>query len=91
MLLPVGESILVSPIKVEEMTSAGIYIPDTARVTPDKGTVVRVGEDVKCPEVLHEGATVLFRKNSGHSVIYKSEEYIILPVKEVLGVIKEEN
>lgn len=88
-IIPIGENILVEPIQVDEITSGGIYLPDTARVTPDKGKIVSVGEDVKDKEVLTKGTIVLFRKNSGHDVNYQNKEYVILPTKEVIGIIKE--
>lgn len=88
-IIPVGTNILVQPIQVDEVTSGGIYLPDTARITPDKGTVVSLGEDIEDKKTLTEGSTVLFRKNSGHDVTYQNKEYVILPLKEVIGVIKE--
>ena len=90
MIIPVGDSILVEPIQIDAVTSGGIYLPDSARVTPDKGKILAVGKDVKDKETLVEGVTVLFRKNSGHDVQYNNKDYVLLPVKEVIGVIKGE-
>lgn len=90
MIIPVGDNILVEPIQVDEVTAGGIYLPDTARVTPDKGKVVSLGDEVKAKDVLVEGTVVLFRKNSGHDVNYQNKEYVILPTKEVIGIIRGE-
>ena len=90
MIVPVGENILVEPIKVDEVTAAGIYLPDNARVTPDQGRIISVGDDVKAKNVLTKDTVVLFRKNSGHDVNYQNKEYVILPTKEVIGIIKGE-
>lgn len=90
MIIPVGDNILVEPLQVNEITEGGIYLPDTARVTPDKGKIISVGDTVKSIDVLTEGVTVLFRKGSGHDVSYKNKEYVILPVKEIIGIIKGE-
>lgn len=90
MIIPVGDSILVEPIQIDAVTSGGIYLPDSARVTPDKGKILAAGKDVKDKETLAEGVTVLFRKNSGHDVQYNNKDYVLLPVKEVIGVIKGE-
>ena len=89
MIIPVGDNILVEPLQVDEVTAGGIYLPDNARVTPDKGKVISVGEDVKSKDVLVKDVIVLFRKNSGHDVSYQNKDYVILPLKEVIGVIKE--
>lgn len=85
-LLPIGDKLLVAPIPVEERTAGGIFVPETSRTTPDKGTILEIGDDVES-EKLTKGTTVLFRKNSGSSVHYEGTEYIILPVKEVIGII----
>ena len=90
MIVPVGENILVEPIQDEEITAGGIYLPDNARVTPDKGRIISLGEDVKAKDVLKKDTVVLFRKNSGHDVNYQNQEYVILPIKEVIGIIKGE-
>lgn len=90
MIIPVGDNILVEPVQIDEVTAGGIYLPDNARITPDKGKIISVGDTVKNPDVLAEGVTVLFRKNSGHDVSYKNKEYVILPVKEIIGIIKGE-
>jgi chaperonin GroES len=89
-IIPIGENILVEPIKVDEVTAGGIYLPDTARVTPDKGKIISVGDNVKDKEVLAEGTIVLFRKNSGHDVNYHNKDYVLLPTKEGIGIIKGE-
>ena len=62
MIVPVGENILVEPIKVDEVTAGGIYLPDNARVTPDQGRIISVGDDVKAKNVLTKDTVVLFRK-----------------------------
>ena len=89
MLIPVGDNLLLEAIQQEEVTAGGIFIPDSSRQTPDKGKIVSVGDKVEA-ENLTEGVTVLFRKNSGHAVRYKDTDYILLPIKEVLGIIKGE-
>lgn len=88
MLEPIGDKLLIEPIPVDEVTAGGIIVPDTARTTPDKGKVLSIGDDVKS-EKLTKGTVVLFRKNSGSSVHHAGTEYIILPVKEVIGIIKD--
>lgn len=88
MIEPIGDKLLVKPVLVEEVTSGGIFLPDSSREIPDKGVIEAVGDDVK--EVkLCVGTTVFFRKNSGTSVKDDGQEYIILPVREIVGILKE--
>ena len=68
---PVGDRLVVSPAKNEEVTSSGIVIPDTAKEKPQQGTVVAVGSGQllengkRAPMEVHEGDQVLFAKWSG--------------------------
>jgi chaperonin GroES len=87
MIEPIGDRILVKPIIEEERTSGGIYIPDSARQVPDKGVIVSVGEEVVSKK-LAPGKAVLFRQHSGTTVTFDNVEYIILPVKEVIGIME---
>ena len=89
MITPVGENLLLAPVPVEETTSGGLYIPDAVRQTPDKGKVLAIGSGVTETK-LTEGTIVLFRKGVGDSIKYKNIEYLILPVKEVIGILKED-
>ena len=37
--------VIVEPAAAEEKTASGLYIPDTAKEKPSKGTVVSVSEE----------------------------------------------
>lgn len=89
MIIPVGENLLLEPVPVEESTAGGLYIPDSVRQTPDKGKILAVGSALE-DEKLTAGVTVLFRKGVGDSIKYKGTEYLILPIKEVIGILMED-
>ena len=40
---PLADRVLIEPAAAETKTSSGLYIPDTAKEKPQKGTVVAVG------------------------------------------------
>jgi len=66
MLAPLGDKIVVKPAASEVVSSGGIIIPDTARETPQRGTVVAVG-----PGLLSEnGERIPLQVNVGDIVIY---------------------
>ena len=88
MLIPIGTYLLLEPIKDNEITEGGLYIPDSVRQEPDKGKVLSVGSEVKDTK-LTEGTIVLFRKGLGESIKYDGKEYLLLPLKEVIGIFKE--
>jgi co-chaperonin GroES (HSP10) len=50
--------------------------------------VVSVGSEVNEPK-LTEGTVVLFRKGLGESVRHANKDYLLLPLKEVIGIFKE--
>ncbi len=43
-IIPIGERVLIKPIKKEEVTKSGIYIPESAQEQKKEGSVVAVGK-----------------------------------------------
>ncbi|MBM4128621.1 MAG: co-chaperone GroES [Nitrospira sp.] len=91
---PLRDRILVKYSSEEEKTSGGLFIPDTAKEKPQKGTVVAVGpgkitEDGKRqPIEVKIGDTVLFEKYSGSKIRIDEEDYLIIREEEILGIIE---
>jgi chaperonin GroES len=44
---PIADRVVVEAAPAEEKTASGIYIPDTAKEKPQRGTVVAVGDGKK--------------------------------------------
>jgi len=44
---PLADRVLIEPAAAETQTASGIFIPDTAKEKPQKGTVVAVGKGKK--------------------------------------------
>ena len=42
-IIPIGERVLIKPLKMEEMTRSGIYIPESAQEHRKEGSVIAVG------------------------------------------------
>ena len=58
---PLADRVLVEPAAAEEKTASGLYIPDTAKEKPQKGTIVAVGNGKKDePMTVKVGDTVLY-------------------------------
>lgn len=91
---PLQDRLIVERLESEEKTSAGLYIPDSAREKPQLGKVVAVGkgkvkEDGKFqPLDLREGDKILFGKYSGTEVKIEGNEYLIMREDDVLGVVE---
>ncbi|MBP7811414.1 MAG: co-chaperone GroES [Candidatus Moranbacteria bacterium] len=86
---PLGENVLILPEKLEQKTSAGIFLPDTAREErPQQGRVVAVGESEKIKVAVNQ--KVIFNRYGGTEVKIGSEEYLLVASKDILAVISIE-
>ena len=94
MIKPLSDRVVVRAEEAEEMTSSGLYIPDSAKEKPQRGTVVSVGpgkveNGTKIEMTVKEGDTVLYGKYSGTEITLESEEYLIMRESDILGIIDE--
>ncbi|MCZ6799174.1 MAG: co-chaperone GroES [Nitrospirae bacterium] len=80
---PLGDRIFVTYTEELERTAGGIYVPDSAREKPQRGTVEAAGKDV---EILKVGDQVLFDKYSGTKIKIENEDCLILKEEDVLGI-----
>lgn len=85
---PLGDRVLVKPVKEEEVTKSGIVLPDTVdKEKKAEGEIVAIGEGDKVKKLhLKVGDKVLFGKYSGDDVEIDDDEYKILSHEDVLGV-----
>ena len=89
---PLGDRVVVKPEAAEERTSSGIYIPDTAKEKPQRGTVVAVGpgkveNGTKVDMTVKEGDVVLYGKYSGTEITIDSDEVLIMRESDILGIV----
>ncbi len=93
---PLGNRVVVEPIEGDEqVSSGGIFIPDTAKEKPQEGKVIAVGngkllDDGKIhPLDVKKGDRVLFSKYGGTEVQVEGEEHLIIREDDVLGIIEK--
>ena len=92
-LKPLGDRIVVRPKPQEEMSSGGIFLPDTIQERPQEGEVVAAGPG----RVLNNGNRVEMEVKVGDQVIYskysgtefqlEDEELLIMGASDVLAKI----
>lgn len=88
-LKPLADRVIIAPTAAEDVTKAGIIIPDSSKEKPLKGKVLAVGNGTKDEEmVLKEGETVLYGKYAGTEVDLDGEKVLIMRQNEVLAVIE---
>ena len=85
---PLADRVLVEPAAAEEKTAGGIYIPDTAKEKPQKGTVVAVGPGKKDePTTVKAGDTVLYGKYSGTELQVEGRDYLMMRESDILAIV----
>lgn len=90
---PLYDRLLIQRLEgVEERTSSGLYIPDSAKEKAQVGKVVRAGkgrlaaDGSVSPLVVKEGDVVFFGKYAGTDA---GNDMLIIREDEVLGVVEE--
>ena len=79
---------LVEPAQAEEKTASGLYIPDTAKEKPQRGTVIAVGNGKKDePMTVKAGDTVLYGKYSGTEISVDGKEYLIMRESDIYAIV----
>ena len=81
---PLGERLLVKSVEESNTTASGIIIPDNAKEKPNRAEVLAVGSEVEDVKV---GDTVVYGKYAGTELTLEEENYIVLELGDVLGVI----
>ena len=91
---PLHDRVVVRRVDVDDKTSGGIIIPDTAQEKPIQGDVIAVGPGLRNdkgevqPLDLQVGDRVLFGKWSGTEVKIEEEDLLILKESDIMGVIE---
>jgi chaperonin GroES len=94
-LRPLGDRVVVRPSDREETTKSGIFIPDTVKEKPQRGSVIAVGkgrrddDGDRIPMDVSVGDTVLFAKYAGTEFKFEDEEYLILSEKDILAKVDD--
>mgnify|MGYP001560750479 FL=1 len=92
---PLGDHILIEPLKQEEKTKSGILLPETAeKEKPEQGKVVAVGpgkttdEGKLIPITVKVGDLVLFKKYGPDEIKIEDKEYLIASEEDILAIIE---
>jgi chaperonin GroES len=85
---PLADRVLVEPAAAESKTASGLYIPDSAKEKPQKGTIVAVGSGKKDePLTVKVGDTVLYGKYSGTEITVDGTEYLIMREADIFAIV----
>jgi chaperonin GroES len=85
---PLADRVLIEPKEAEEKTASGLYIPNTAKEKPQRGTVVAAGPGKKDePMEVKVGDEVLYGKYSGTEITVEGKDYLIMRVSDILAIV----
>ena len=92
-LKPLADRVIVEPLEKDEMTSSGIYLPETAKEKPQEGRILAVGpgrvdDNGKRQKMeVAEGDKIIFAKYSGTEVKLEDKKLLILSEKDILAIV----
>lgn len=88
---PLGNRVVVKPNdENEQVSSGGIYIPDTAKEKPQEGTIVAAGpgrvtdDGSRVPMEIAVGDIVVYSKYAGTEYKEGDTEYLVLREDDIL-------
>ena len=85
---PLADRVLVEAAAAEEKTISGIFIPDTAKEKPQRGTVVAAGPGKKDePTSVKIGDQVLYGKYAGTEITVEGKEYLIMRESDIFAIL----
>ena len=92
-LKPLGGRVVVEPIEADDITMGGIFLPETAKEKPQKGTILSTGPGERddkgkyIPMEVKTGDVVLFNKYAGTEIKVDGKKVIILRENEILAIL----
>lgn len=92
-LKPLYDKIIVQPTKVEDITKAGIVLPDSAKEKPQQGKILAVGsgkidEGQRIPLEVKVNDVIIFSKYAGDDIKVDGEELKIISESDVLAIVE---
>ncbi len=92
---PLSDHILIEPIKEEEKTKSGIFLPESASEgRSEEGKVIAVGPGKKTEDgkmimmSIKPGDRVLFTKYGPNEIKVEGKEYLIASESDILAIIE---
>jgi chaperonin GroES len=94
-LKPIHDHVIVKPITEDEVTKAGIIMPDTVdKEKPEKGEVVAIGpgklleNGQRAPMSVQVGDKVMFKKYSPDEIKVEGEEYLVISEGDIIAILE---
>ncbi len=93
-LKPLADRLVVEPLEQEDVTSGGIFLPETAKEKPQQGKIVAAGpgrtddEGKRVALEVQVGDRVLYAKYSGTEIKLDGKKLLILKESDILAIVQ---
>jgi len=94
-LKPLNDHVIVKPMTEDEVTKAGIVLPDTVdKEKPEKGEVMATGpgklldNGQRAPMSVSVGNKVMFKKYSPDEIKVDGEEYLVISESDIIAILE---
>ena len=90
---PLGDKVIVKRVEAEGKTAGGIVLPDTAKEKPKRGIILAMGngrlldDGTRSEMQVKKNDEVIFTSYAGTEIKIDGEEYMIMDVSDVLGIV----
>jgi len=93
-LQPLGDKVVVEREESLDKTAGGIFLPDSAKDKPSRGTIIAVGngklldDGTRGTLQVKKGDRVLFTSYAPEAINIDDEEYLLMSESDILAVIE---
>jgi chaperonin GroES len=93
-LQPLGDKVVVEREESLDKTIGGIYLPDSAKDKPSRGTIIAIGtgklldDGTRGAMQVKKGDRVLFTSYAPETITIDDEEYLLMSESDILAVIE---
>ncbi len=93
-LQPLGDKVVVERDESLDTTAGGIFLPDSAKDKPSRGTIIAIGtgkllDDGTRGELqVKKGDRILFTSYAPEPINIDDEEYLLMSESDILAVIE---
>jgi len=94
-LKPLGDHIIVKPLANEEVTKAGIFLPETVgKDRPERGEVIAVGpgrvldNGLRSSMDVSVGQKIVFKKYAPEEIKIDGQDFLVINLSEVIAIIE---
>ncbi|MFH1822079.1 MAG: co-chaperone GroES [Patescibacteria group bacterium] len=91
---PLHDNVIIKPLNEDEVTKAGILLPDTVdKEKPEKGEVIAIGEGKlldngqRSAMSVKVGDKVMFKKYSPDEFKIDGEEYLVVSESDIIAIL----